>query len=1094
LGARALSEIESWLESIGASEYASRFVAEKIDLPTLQHLTEDDLKELGLPMGPRRKVLAAIAALVGSTGRIEPTSSVQLADHTPQHLAEMIRTSRGALEGERKLVTVMFADIKGSLELMAGLDAEVTRHVLDPTIKAMMRGVHRYEGTVSKLLGDGIMAVFGAPIAHEDHAVRACYAALAIHDAMREVGAELRRQIGVEPMIRIGINSGEVIVRSIGNDLTVEYDAIGPTVHLASRLEQLARPGTTRVSLATARLGEGWLAFEALGEVPIKGLAEPIQVFELTGALQARTRLQASGPTTFTKFVGREPEIARIAEALAATRQGNGQIVAVVGEAGIGKSRLYHEVLHSSVTADCLILESGSVSHGKATSYLPVADLLRSYFGVEPSDDARQIHERCVGRLLTLDERLGTTINPLLSVLDLPVTDEAWLHADPARRRGLTVDAFKALIHREAQERAVVLVFEDLHWADNETLSLLDGLVESLPAARILLLVNYRPEFSERWASKSYFTRLRLQALPPQSAQALLDDLLGGSAELETVKQMLATRTAGNPFFLEESVRSLIELGLLVGERGARRVSGNLGDVAVPPTVQAVLAARIDRLEPDVKRALQTAAVIGKDFSHSLLAEVSDLSADRLDACMATLRASEFVYETRLFPEAEYTFKHALTHDVALGGLLTDRRRELDVRIVDAIERVHGERLAEHLDALAMHATRGGVWPKAYHYSVEAGNRAAAHSAHRDSVAHYLRALEALGRHEASDAIRAEIDLRLKIRDELFVLGDHGPVPAHVQAAADLARKIDDPRRLARALLDLGAVEWVAARHLRSREIYSEALSTAEAAGDPVLVALVNYRLGIANVMLGDMKGANETLVKSLKTLDTEEGRRLFAFGGSPFSFACTFRAWALAELGHLAEAEAVAKSGFDNARALDQPYTILVSTYGYSHALIRRGQWERAAEILDVGREQLRLHDVMVGGTWVLARRALVAANMGDAALTDLMIEQTIAAVAKSLHDSLHETLLADAELRLGRFEGAANRARQAVTTGAEKDESASVAWGSLILAEALTGLGKGDEAEARAALQRARELTERHGLVPLAERVNILHNLGTK
>jgi class 3 adenylate cyclase/tetratricopeptide (TPR) repeat protein len=1087
-----LSEIESWLGKVGAGEYASRFVAEEIDLQALQHLTEDDLKELGLPMGPRRKVLAAIAALGGgSTGRTEPASSVQLADHTPQHLAEIIRTSRGALEGERKLVTVMFADIKGSLELMAGLDAEVTRHVLDPTIKAMMRGVHRYEGTVSKLLGDGIMAVFGAPIAHEDHAVRACYAALAIHDAMREVGAELRRKIGVDPMIRIGINSGEVIVRSIGNDLTVEYDAIGPTVHLASRLEQLARPGTTRVSLATARLGAGWLAFEALGDVPIKGLAEAIQVFELTGALQARTRLQASGPTTFTRFVGRETEIARIGEALVTTRQGSGQIVAVVGEAGIGKSRLYHEVIHSPVTTDCLILESGSVSHGKATSYLPVADLLRIYLGVEPSHDARQIRERCVGRLLTLDERLRTTINPLLSVLDVPVTDEAWLQADPARRRGLTIDAFKALIHREAQDRAVVLVFEDLHWADNETLSLLDGLVESLPAAPILLLVNYRPEFNERWASKSYFTRLRLQALPPQSAQALLDDLLGGSADLEAVKQMLAARTAGNPFFLEESVRSLIELGLLAGERGARRVSGNLGDVAVPPTVQAVLAARIDRLEPETKRTLQTAAVIGKDFSHSLLAEVSDLPAGRLDGCLATLRAHEFIYETRLFPEPEYTFKHALTHDVALGGLLTERRRELDVRIVDAIERVHEERLAEHLDALAMHATRGGVWPKAYRYGLEAGSRAAAHSAHRDSVEHYLRALDALGRHEAIDPVRAEIDLRLKLRDELFVLGDLNQIPVHVKAAVELARGIDDSHRLTHALLNQGAIEWIAGRNLQARVLYEEALAAAEPTGDPILVALANYRLGIANVMLGDMRQASDVLASSLRTLDTDEGRRLNAFGGSPYSFACTFRAWALAELGRFNEAKEVGKAGFRNARALDQPYTIMVSTFGYAHSMIRRGRWEKAAEILDVGREQVGLHGVAAGGTWLFARRALVAANMGDAALTDLMIEQSMAALARSATDIFYETLIAEAELRLGRTERAAERARAAAANAVKMGELAAAGWANLLLAEALGALGQGDGPEARSALSSALELAGQLGLVPLAERAGALHNL---
>lgn len=1083
-----MSEIETWLEQIGASEYAARFIAEKIDLLALPHLTEADLKELGLPLGPRRKVLAGIASLAGGFARpVERESSVLLVEHTPQHLAEIIRTSRGALEGERKLVTVLFADIKGSLELMTGLDAEATHQVLDPTIKAMMRGVHRYEGTVSKLLGDGIMAVFGAPIAHEDHAVRACYAALAIHEAMREVGADIRRQIGIDPTIRVGINSGEVIVRSIGNDLTVEYDAIGPTVHLASRLEQLARPGTTRASLATTRLAEGWLAFEPLGDVPIKGLAEPIPVFELTGALRARTRLQASGPTTFTRFVGRETEIARIGEALAATRQGSGQIVAVVGEAGIGKSRLYHEILHSPATEDCLILESGSVSHGKATSYLPVADLLRSYLGVEPSHDARQIHERCLGRLLTLDERLRTTVNPLLSVLDVPVTDQAWLQADPGRRRNLIVDAFKALIHREAQERPVVLVFEDLHWADNETLSLLDGLAESLPAAPVLLLVNYRPEFTERWASKSYFSRLRLQALPPQSAQALLDDLLGGSAELETVKQMLAARTAGNPFFLEESVRSLIELGLLVGERGQRHVSGNFDDVAVPPTVQAVLAARIDRLEPDTKRTLQTAAVIGKDFSHSLLVEVSDLPADRLDGCLATLRGNEFIYETRLFPETEYTFKHALTHDVALGGLLTDRRRELDARIVEAIERVHEERLAEHLDALAMHATRGGVWPKAYHYSVEAGTRAAAHSAHRDSVAHYLRALDALGRHEAADAVRKEIELRLGIRDELFVIGDLDAIPPHVEVAAQLARAIDDPGLLARTLLDLGAVEWIAGHQRRSNEIYGEALGVAKTAGDPSLVALAQYRLGISCVMLGEMVEADEVLTQAISTLDNGRGRAFFAFGGSPYSFACTFRAWALAELGRLEEAEAVGRAGFDNARALEQPYSIMVSTFGYSHALLRLEKWSEAAEIIDIGCEQSSLHDVSAGTHWLFSRRALVAAKMGDGAQFDTLVARAIAATASGQRDSFHEVLHAEGALLLGRHDEAVALARKAIAEAGAREEMATVGWGYVVLAEALAGTGAGSE-EAKEALAQAAKIAHARKLSVLRNRAAAL------
>ena len=524
--------------------------------------------------------------------------------YTPKPLAERILSSRGALEGERKQVTVLFADIKGSMELIQGTDPEDARRILDPTIEAMMGAVHRYEGTVNKVLGDGIMALFGAPIAHEDHAVRACYAALAMRSALREISEKTRHDFGVEVQVRTGLHSGEVVVRTIGNDLTMDYDAIGQTTHLASRMEQLALPGSIRMTADTLRLAEGLVQVRPLGPIPVKGLAQPIEVFELIGAAAVRSRLQASAVAGFTRFIGREREMDTLNGALERAGTGLGQVVAVVGEPGVGKSRLYYEFIHSYRTRDWLVLESGSVSHGKATAYLPLIDLLKNYFQIENADDARRIRERVTGKLLTLDDTLRPTLSAFLSLLDVPVNDSVWLDSDPAQRRRRTLDACRALLLREAQVQPTIVVFEDLHWTDSESLAFIDSLIESLPKAPILLLLNFRPEFQDRWSAKSYYTRVRIDPLQAKGSEELLRDKLGADASLRALKQLLIERTEGNPFFLEESARTLIESGALDGQRGNYRLVAPITTIALPVSVQSVLAARIDRL----KRLLQSAS------------------------------------------------------------------------------------------------------------------------------------------------------------------------------------------------------------------------------------------------------------------------------------------------------------------------------------------------------------------------------------------------------------------------------------------------------------------------------------------------------
>ena len=656
------------------------------------------------------------------SGRVSPAPPRRSPQHPRVHPSPIRHLSGredpdlpSALEGERKQVTVLFADLKGSTELIRDLDPEAAQTLLDPALQHMMDAVHRFEGTVNQVLGDGIMALFGAPVAHEDHAVRACYAGLAMQAAMRRDAEEVRRSHGLEMQMRVGLNSGEVVVRAIGNDLHMDYSAVGQTTHLAARMEQLATPGSIRLTAATLRLVEGLVQVNALGRFPVRGLPEPVEVFELVGASAVRRRLQATAARGLTRFVGRETELKVLHQALEETGAGHGQIVAVVGEAGVGKSRLVYEFVHSHHTPGWSVLESASVSYGKATPYVPVLDLLKRYSHIEDHDDTRTIRAKLTGQILTLDVALQDAIPALLSLLDALPDDSPFRQLDPAQRRQHTLTALKRVLLRESQVQPLLLVCEDLHWIDTETQALLDSLVESLPTARLLLLVNYRPEYQHPWGSKTYYTQLRLDPLPPANTEELLQALLGGDADLTRLKQLLIERTEGNPFFLEESVRTLIEMGVLVGERGVYRLAQPLDSLQVPATVQAVLAARIDRLPPEEKRLLQTAAVVGTEVPFALLRAIADLPEDALHRGLAHLQAAEFLYETRLFPEPEYTFKHALTHEVAYGSLLLERRRGLHARLVEALEALAPERVAEQVERLAHHALRGEVWDKAVH-------------------------------------------------------------------------------------------------------------------------------------------------------------------------------------------------------------------------------------------------------------------------------------------------------------------------------------------------------------------------------------------
>jgi class 3 adenylate cyclase/tetratricopeptide (TPR) repeat protein len=867
--------------------------------------------------------------------------------YTPAYLAEKILTSKSTLEGERKQVTVLFADIKDSTQLIQGLDPEAAQQLLDPAIHRMMDAVHRFEGTVNQVLGDGIMALFGAPIAHEDHALRACYAALAMQAAMRGHTDAVRRAYGCELHIRVGLNAGEVVVRAIGNDLHMDYSAVGETTHLAACMEQLALPGTIRLTPTALRLVEGLVRVQALGPIPVKGLPEPLEVFELTGASDIRHRLQAAVARGLTRFVGRQQELMALQQALERAGAGHGQVAALVGEAGVGKSRLLYEFVHSHRTQRWSVLESASVSYGKATPYFPVIDVLRRYGHIEDQDDTRTIRAKVTGQVLTLDEALQDTLPALLSLLDALPEDSPFLTLDPPQRRQRTLAALKRVLLRESQGQPLLLVFEDLHWIDSETQALLDTLIASLPTAPLLLLVNYRPEYQHGWGSKTYYTQLRLDPLPPASADAFLQALLGDDPGLAPLKRLLIARTEGNPFFLEESVRTLVETGVLVGEPGAYRLAQALPTIQVPATVQAVLAARIDRLPPEDKRLLQTAAVIGTEVPLPLLQAIAEVPEDALQRGLAHLQAAEFLYETRLFPDLAYTFKHALTHEVAYSSLLLERRRVLHSRIVEALEALSPDRVAEQVERLAYHALRGEVWDKALVYFRQAGEKVMARSAYREAVGYFEQALSALPHlPEQRDTREQAIDLQLALRSALRPFGNFERILVALREAEALAAALGDPRRL-------GQVSVFLSNHFYTMGAYDQAIAASQralatAGGDVVLQALANLRLGLVYHVQGDYRRTIDCLGQTVACLDGARHRERFGEAILPAVHSRAILASCHAELGTFTEGRANGEEGLRIAEAVAHLVSFMYASWGLGLLSLCKGDLPRALPLLE--------------------------------------------------------------------------------------------------------------------------------------------------
>ncbi len=628
--------------------------------------------------------------------------------YTPKHLAEKILSSKSALEGERKQVTVLFADVKGSLDLAEQVDPEEWHRILNRFFEILSDGVHRFEGTVNQYTGDGIMALFGAPIAHEDHAQRACYAALYLRETLRRYAEELRRERGLNFSARMGLNSGEVVVGKIGDDLRMDYTAQGHTVGLASRVEQLAEPGAVYLTEGTAKLVFGFFRLRDIGPFQLRGVREPTRVYDLQGVGPMRSRLDVARSRGLTRFVGRDKEMEVLEANLASALEGKGQVIGVVAEAGIGKSRLCFEFLERCKARGILTRRTHCVAHGKSIPLLPVLNLLRDYFDLTERDSDQIAREKITGRLLLLDKAFEESLPLLFEFFGVQDPNVPALEMDPEARQKQLFEVAKQMARARSEREPAAMLFEDLHWIDGASDAFLETIVEVVPETRTLLLVNFRPGYRSRWTKKSSYQQISLLPLARQEIEELLRDLLGTDPSLEGLADHIRERTGGNPFFIEEVVQALVEGGSLEGTKGGYRLVRPVGGIKIPGTVQAVLAARIDRLGQEEKSLLQTAAIIGKEFTEEVLKRIADLSGAGLAAAIQALKEAEFIYEESLYPEVEYSFKHPLSQEVAYHSQLSERRAKMHRAVARAIAELYPDKLNERAALLAHHWEQAG--------------------------------------------------------------------------------------------------------------------------------------------------------------------------------------------------------------------------------------------------------------------------------------------------------------------------------------------------------------------------------------------------
>ncbi|KPK21204.1 MAG: guanylate cyclase [Nitrospira bacterium SG8_3] len=871
-----------------------------------------------------------------------PIDYSQPQSYTPKYLAEKILTTRSSIEGERKLVTVLFADVANYTSIAEKLDPEEVHQIMDGCFKILMDQIHRYEGTINQFTGDGVMALFGAPVAHEDHAQRACHAALSIQKAIGGYGQKVKNDYDADFKMRIGLNSGAVIVGSIGDDLRMDYTAVGDTSNLAFRMQDIANPGSVLASGNTHRMTRAYFEFQSVGELEIKGKEELQDAYELIRPTEVETRIEAAALKGLTRFVGRKQELEALKQAFEKVSSGSGQVLGIVGEAGVGKSRLILELKNMILETEHSYLEGRCLHYGSSMPYLPILDVLKGYFGIEEEDREATIKKKLRNRFFELDEKAEVVPPALHEVLSLKVQDEKYVQLSPPQRRERTFEVIRDLLIRESQKTPLILVVEDLHWIDTTSKEFLDYLIGSLPTARILLILLYRPEYTHQWGSKSYYGKIGLNQLSTKTSAELVQAILKGGDVAPEIGGLILGRAGGNPLFVEELTHSLVENGSIQKKDDHFVLARKPSEIEVPDTIQGIIAARMDRVEENLKRIMQVASVIGREFAYKILATITGMKED-LKASLLNLQGLEFIYEKQLFPELEYIFKHALTQEVAYNSLLLNRRKEIHEKIGRAMEEIYAERLEEYYDLLAYHYAHSENRDKAVDYLVLARQRAVKAYGMEDAMACFEHAMMLL---DAMPDTKENRERRISLLTNQYIvfvlLFRHQDFYDLMTRYEPLVAKIDDAGLKGAFYAHLGSCHFTFGYFDKAIETATQAAELGEAAGNAETAGYAYQALGAWYFFKGDMDKALTFREHALRKMEEHLDLRSYVW-------ALLFGASTFGALGRWREAEEDAQKALSVAQDYSDNSLITQAAMSISGFYSGKGDLDRAFEYAEM-------------------------------------------------------------------------------------------------------------------------------------------------
>jgi class 3 adenylate cyclase/tetratricopeptide (TPR) repeat protein len=1005
--------------------------------------------------------------------------------YTPKHLAEKILTSKGAIEGERKIVTVMFSDVSGFTAMSEKLDPEDVHGIMDRAFEIILNAVHQYEGTINQFLGDGVMALFGAPIAHEDHAQRALSAALAIQNGLKPLAEEVKRTQGIEFRMRMGINTGPVVVGAIGRDLRMDYTAVGDTTNLAARLLSIAKPGQIVTSRRTQNLRDGVFVFEDLGDFQLKGKAEPVRAYAVSSELSGRTRLEASKERSLTPLIGREQELKALTGVYRRAEDRKGAIALIVGDPGVGKSRLLYEFLQGLEVEIVQVLEATCASYGRTMAYRPVVDLLRRYLGLFEGIVADEIRSRVAKQHQFLGLE-GEERNTLLAhFLGVSAPPEFLNRLSGPQLKARTLDAVRDVFVRASEMEPLILIVENMHWVDTASEEFLTYLAADLPGHRVLLVLTTRPGYAPSWLAQPRVETLTLEGLGSADVRGMARTLLAVEEVSEQLFKLLAEKSEGNPLYVEEILRQLQETGGIAVEGGEARLSH--ANVTVPANIHDIIAARVDRLAEALKQTLQGAAVVGRRFGVSLVSRVLKVNPDQVDAHLRELHGLDFVFPSAQEPEPMYSFKHALTQDVVYAGMLERRRRTYHVAAGLGLEELFAPRMDDVVELVAYHFGRGQVWDKAATYFKRAGAKALAHSAHSEAVTCFEQALAAVTHlPESRDRQEQAIDLRFGLRNSLWPLGQIERLFEHLDAATGLAESIGDQRRLGQILTYLSqSFVWVG-EHDRGVEAGLRALSIATDLQDFTVEMIAKYRLGQAYYSLGDYRRGVEVLQQTVASLTGDQLLQRFGLTTLPSILFrdCLLRC--LAELGEFAEGRPRGEEALQIAESVEVSIDLVSASFGTGLLHLRQGRLQSAIALAERALRLCQAH--------VPAWTPLIAGVLGSAYALSGRVAEALPLLERSVkgHADMrlmgtHSLLVCwhgEAALLDDRIEESTKLAHHALELACTYKERGNEGWAHWLLGEIAVHLGREKAEEAHNAYGSAIQIAEELGMRPLIAR----------